>query len=71
MSYGTYSQHEGQKSTIEPYYKPGDVFQRDERYYEQAFSWKRNRTPNKSMQGSNVYKTYGNQSQISQQNRDS
>ena len=56
--------------SIDPYYKEGDVFQRDDRYYEQAIiSTRKSRTPNKSMQGSQAYKTqgfYGNQSMVSQ-----
>lgn len=45
-------------STIQPYYMKGDVFQRDQRYYDQAISTRRNRTPNKSVgpigSGSNI-----------------
>lgn len=36
-------------STIEPYYVKGDVFQRDQRYYDQIISGtRRNRSPNRS-----------------------
>ena len=35
-------------SSIEPYYMKGDVFQRDQRYYDQTISTRRNRTPNKT-----------------------
>lgn len=34
-------------SSIDPYYVKGDVFQRDQRYYDQVYSTRRNRTPNK------------------------
>lgn len=34
-------------SAIDPYYMKGDVFQRDQRYYDQVYSTRRSRTPNK------------------------
>ncbi len=37
------------RSTIDPYYVKGDVFQRDSRYYDQTIQTRRNRTPNKSL----------------------
>lgn len=36
-------------SSIDPYYVQGDVFQRDQRYYDQVYSTRRNRTPNKGV----------------------
>lgn len=49
------------RSTIEPYYMKGDVFQRDQRYYDQTISTRR-RTPNKSMGPSQINNSavYGN-----------
>lgn len=41
-------------SSIEPYYMKGDVFQRDQRYYDQTISTRRNRTPNKTVGGGSV-----------------
>lgn len=38
---------EGLRSTIEPYYMRGDVFQRDQRYYDQTLESRRLRSGNK------------------------
>lgn len=46
MSYGTQSVQE-HRSIIEPYYVKGDVFQRDQRYYDQLPE-RRNRSPYRS-----------------------
>ena len=39
--------NDGMKSTIEPYYVRGDVFQRDRRYYDQLLENRRVRSSNK------------------------
>ena len=49
MSYGNQSAYDNQlKSTIEPYYVKGDVFQRDQRYYDQLLDRRTLRSPNRS-----------------------
>ena len=57
MSYGSQSMHDN-RSTIDPYYIKGDVFQRDQRYYDQLLE-RRSRSPYRSRVdgGSNVRQT--------------
>lgn len=46
MSYGAQSMTE-KRSTVDPYYMKGDVFQRDQKYYDQLLQ-KRSRSPHRS-----------------------
>lgn len=53
--------YEGQRSTVDPFYIKGDVFQRDQRYYDQQIG-RRTRTPNKVNLNdgiNNNYNSYG------------
>ena len=48
--------YNNQQEKFSPYYQQGNVFQRDERYYEQPItSTRKSRTPNKHMQTSNPH----------------